>query len=673
MRVGQCIAIACVCAAAQVKPDVRFVRNVSELRAAVNAIPQAENPLEIVLADGEWRLDSPISISKTECSSHVPVTIRAEHVGKAILTTAKRTNSISKSVKVPGAWQIELKSIGIDLPSKARLALVRSSPPPLPSVYVDGKRLFLASWPNGGEWAHIEKVVVYGAANGDHSPTNKFGQPNVPGIFQYSEDVPSRWVGEKNFWIHGYFKYDWRDDLLCVKSVDPKSKTIELGARATYGLGKGNPSPRRWRAINVLPELDVPGEYHVDLEGGVLTLLPPKDVSMKDAVVEVVPWIGSAIELSGAEDVSFKGLVVRRVFQAVVADRCRNVSFDSCEFSSVQDTAVRFTDAWCCSVRDSCVRDVGVSGIEMSGGDRKTLKSAGNIVDNCEIGNIGILRRTCSVAFSTSGVGNVFTRNFVHDTPHTAILVDWHGGNDCVFSANVISNCCSMSDDAGAFYKGRNPSARGNRLIANYFVECGLSGRHGTCAVYFDDGDCGDIVVGNYFRKCGRQDSDDKGFGAIFTGGGYQFVCTDNVFIDCDVGIGDSPWAMNGEDGDRNWITYLANEQQTQQLHKDVDIQCPVWQKHYPELKNFLPGEPYYMRTNFANRCVFVNCGQSVARTWHTNATCRAYTADPGFVDADRSNYTFRSDSRVFSDIHGFKPAPFDKIGPDRRRWFWGR
>lgn len=83
---------------------------------------------------------------------------------------------------------------------------------------------------------------------------------------------------------------------------------------------------------------------------------------------------------------------------------------------------------------------------------------------DCTFGPAGLLNRTGAAGFTTWGVGTVFVHNFVHDTPHTAIGVGWQGGNDCVFAYNVVSNCCNESDDASAFYKGRNPSACGNIL-----------------------------------------------------------------------------------------------------------------------------------------------------------------------------------------------------------------
>jgi hypothetical protein len=48
-------------------------------------------------------------------------------------------------------------------------------------------------------------------------------------------------------------------------------------------LRQGNPSPRRFRAINVLAELDEPGEFYIDRAARVLYFWPPEPIGEKRA------------------------------------------------------------------------------------------------------------------------------------------------------------------------------------------------------------------------------------------------------------------------------------------------------------------------------------------------------------------------------------------------------
>ena len=105
------------------------------------------------------------------------------------------------------------------------------------------------------------------------------------------------------------------------------------------------------------------------------------------------------------------------------------------------------------------------------------------------------------------------------------------GGNDHVFEYNVVHDVCNASDDAGALYKGRNPSCRGNVIRYNLWRDIGSPMGHGTAAVYFDDGDGGDTVFGNIFVRCGYPG---KGsFGTVFSHGGHDNIAENNLFIDC--------------------------------------------------------------------------------------------------------------------------------------------
>jgi hypothetical protein len=40
-----------------------------------------------------------------------------------------------------------------------------------------------------------------------------------------------------------------------------------------------------------------------------------------------------------------------------------------------------------------------------------------------------------------------------------------------------------------------------------------------------------------------------------------------------------------------------------------------------------------------------------------------SYATDPGFVDMAHGDYRLRPDSRIFRDLPGFQPIPFDQIG----------
>ncbi len=89
------------------------------------------------------------------------------------------------------------------------------------------------------------------------------------GKFVYEGDRPSRWAKENNVWLQGYWFWDWADQYQQVASINTTAHTIALKPPCHhYGYRKG----MRFYAVNVLAELDAPGEWYLDRTAGMLYL-----------------------------------------------------------------------------------------------------------------------------------------------------------------------------------------------------------------------------------------------------------------------------------------------------------------------------------------------------------------------------------------------------------------
>src|SRR5439155_27033865 len=126
----------------------------------------------------------------------------------------------------------------------------------------------------------------------------------------------------------------------------------------------------------------------------------------------------------------------------------------------------------------------------------------------------------------------------------------------------------------------------------------------GTGAIYFDDGDGGDTVLGNIFLRCGNPGG--GGFGTIFSHGGHGALASNNIFIECGLAFGSVPW------DDARWADALAGGQDChfpEKLLHEVDITKPPYTTHYRELVGFMNPKPGQPRDNHARDNVFVRCG----------------------------------------------------------------
>ena len=71
-------------------------------------------------------------------------------------------------------------------------------------------------------------------------------------------------------WIHGYWSYDWADSYLEVshitKNTDTDAVNVRVNGPVLYGFSKG----AKFYGVNILSELDSPGEYYLDRASGTL-------------------------------------------------------------------------------------------------------------------------------------------------------------------------------------------------------------------------------------------------------------------------------------------------------------------------------------------------------------------------------------------------------------------
>lgn len=619
------------------------------------AVALAEPGAEVIVHGGTYVIEMPVILDGTKSgTAKAPTVIRAAEGAevriaggrsidpKAFTTDLPESGAARVAAEAKGqVYAADLAALGItnfgDFPDAFSVV------PVVMELFFNDTRMTLARWPNE-DWTEIAEVVESGPAPWRNHESDALG------VFAYSGDRPERWANAPAVWLEGYWCFDWRSEFIKVKEIDTEKKRITLGTQHVYGLGSGNPGGRRYYAVNLLEELDAPGEYYIDREGAALYFWPPGP--MEGARIVVSEIAEPMLRIAGAAHVRIEGLTFETCQgDAVAVDGGSGVHIANCTVRNTGMGAIGIQGGEGHRVQACHIHDTGTTGIVMDGGDRKTLTPAGHLADNNHIHHFSRRQRTYAPALQVGGVGNRIAHNLLHDAPHMAIGV---AGNDHIVEYNEVHHVILETDDCGALYTGRNPSNRGTIIRYNYWWEIGARDGHGNNAIYFDDGDGGQTVFGNVFYRCGNPGK--GGMAAVFNHGGHGNLIDNNLFIECKRAIGAAPW------GDGTWKEWVEGELWHTRLREEVDITQPPFTTRYPELVGFfeLDGRP---RMNLATRNIAVDCGEFARGNFEQANNWVTMTEDPGFADREAFDFTLKKKAASFEKVPGFEPIPFAAIG----------
>jgi hypothetical protein len=499
-------------------------------------------------------------------------------------------------------------------------------------LFFEDKPMTLARWPNEG-FVTIVGLVEPDTVNVRGTKGSKTGK------FMYEGDRPNRWLQENDVWVHGYWFWDWADERQKVESIDTEKRVIAVApAFHSYGYRIG-----QWfYGLNILAELDMPGEWYLDREKCVLYFWPPAPIERGRAVVSVSDVL---VTLTGVEHVTFQGVIFEAARgTAVVMKDCKHTQIAGCVLRNIGNRAVQIEGGQNDGVAGCDIYGTGGGGIHLRGGERESLTPGGHFADNNHIHHYGRWNRMYTPAISLDGVGNRVTHNLVHDAPHMAISF---GGNDHVIEFNEIHDVCLESNDAGAIYAGRDWTMRGTVIRHNYLHDiAGFKGR-GCVGVYLDDMFCGTQIYGNVFYRVTR---------AAFIGGGRDCTVENNVFVDCRPSLHIDARAMG-------WAGYHVDTTMTERL-KAMPYTSQLWRDRYPELVRILQDKPAAPKGNVVARNI------SWGGRWdEVGSDARPYITfsdncvdeDPLFQGPPPKTFRLQDSSPAYK--LGFKPILFEKIG----------
>ena len=587
-----------------------------------------------------------------------------------------------------GRGQALVADVSALLPGKvAPLKDAFDAAPEPPILYVNGKAMPFARWPNAG-WTAFTNAVVTGAPPRGLTELEERKWKPLPGAFVYDEPRAARWDFSRGVMLNGYWTHDWDNESrrAVARETTPSNHVIRFAAPGRYGTAAGTwgLGYRRFYAFDLLEELDAPGEWHLDRERKLLYLVPPNGTFSSADEVFLALTTAPLLDCR-ASDMRFEGLEFAFGAGTAVNVRADGVAFSHCRFAACGGTGLSLNGSRL-AAKDCEFADLGGCGVNLRGGDRAKLVRSGNVIENCEIRDFGVFRRTYAGAVNMDGCGHVIRGCRMHEAPHLAIL---YGGNEHLVESNEIFRVLRETNDAGAVYTGRDWTTMGNVLRYNFVHELGNPasvGENGVMGFYFDDCDCGDEVYGNVFWKVPR---------GIMVGGGREHPIRNNVFAECNLGYSIDNRGMTWKNWNLSGTSWNLQEKAERLRYRE-----DPWRSRYPLLAKIMEDGPQEPKYDPVENNLFLDCrkvcslpgndakglkalsnlvmrANLVVNTVGTNATTRdqldgrapvragfrvldgtaAEPVDLGFVDAKRGDFRLRPDARLLKEMPEFRPV----------------
>lgn len=623
---------------------------VRELRKARPA-----DPVTVWISGGDYLQGRPLVLGAEDSgTAEAPVTWRAKEGETPRLLGARKlraqdfrpvTDPATLARLAPGAANhvMEIDAAALGFTRLGPYPDVFSDTGGILSLFTPEKRLPLARFPNRG-FMTIRKILFNAGGATDRNwagvPWHLLEDHPTGGIFEYRDEFAEKhavWARQldRGVWMKGYWRIPWQNEAIRVLAIDTEKQVLTLSRPIPGGIGnkytrpEGNGRESYW-VMNLLEEVDQPGEWCLDFVDRKIYLWPPAPLA--ETEIFVADTLEPVVKLDGASHVTLRGLLVTvNAGPGIVIRGGEHSRVAGCTVRLVDEYGVRVEGGKNHTVRSSELTKLGAGGVFLAGGDITTTPRtpAGHLVTNNHIHHFSELQRVytpgVNIGFTGGGnggnhvcVGMTVSHNLIHDTPHAGILL---GSYDNVIEYNEIFRFAMVSNDMGGIYNYDRYFQFGGHVIRHNYVHSSDDGD----AIYFDH-DHPDITV---FGNIVNLKSTGKRGTAFLYKIGYQakfpqsINCQNNIAINANFGF-----------------EFVSAKPGEARIANNVVVNCKTpftWSDVHEGAKR--KTEPY------------------------PSGPLAVYDEDPGFVDLAGGDLRLRPDSRIFRDLPGFQPIPFEKIG----------
>ncbi len=574
-------------------------KTIAAAKKAANRIKRGNTPVDVIFSGGKYPVTETISFGPNDSGSETaPIRYMAKEGEKVVFSGAtqldtKKFKPVSEEIK-PRLYehvreklvQIDLEEQGIpknlaDFTRPGENGQIGSELKPL-MITLNGSEQSLARWPNSGY------NTILSCDPGDTVRNN--GNKENGGAIYYSEINPTRWKDAERLYIEGFFGNDWFAEWTRVDNVDTYNNAINMRYYTQYGFTTG----RRWAAINLLEEIDVPGEWYIDPDKMLLYYYPPRELTEND-VFEIATLKTNMVNISGAENVIFEGIEFTMTADdpavihsnttggngIYIAKNSKNIVIKDCIISHIGMNGI-LMDSTDITVDGCVIYDTGFAGMRLEAGcgNGATLTPSNITIKNCDISEPGRdtgLNGIGGIVLKEGTVDVNITNNVIHNCENSAIV--YHGnGHQMLY--NEIYDVVRQTADAGAIYTGRSWVEYGTAVKYNFFHDIGQKIHYSTyneTSIFWDD-----YHAGNEFSYNISVMNNDYCTASVKLGGGVDNIVKANTMVA-------SEYDILGEDRSSSQLIDWKNQAMNYLKMSTAPFDSPAYVAKYPKMATLLP------------------------------------------------------------------------------------
>lgn len=543
------------------------IKSVSRAVSLINGYDskgEYEN-VEVVFADGEYNVMSTQNLNNFENLESVTlkaegddavfsggITINSKDLEKVIDESVLSMFPESSKDKI---YYVNLSDYGYTADFKYNSSL--------------GNPLYITLYKNGEE----QKLARY-PEEGHNTATTSWADNTKTGLSFTSDSALPGWNYIENAWVGGTFIYEWDLGYGQIGAINDNTISVKYyNGGITEDVLTASTTGKKWFALNLPEELDKPGEYVI--YNNVLYYYPDGDLN--SMTLKLNTSENDMISLFDCNNVTIEGIAFEnsRGYFVNVGNNASNVKVLGCDFRMNAGNAVIVdgTNNYNNTVKSCDFYKIGARPILVGGGNRQTLTSSNNLLENCYFSEFNTISRTNCAAVRLAGCGVTMKKNTITGAPHLALS---YGGNNHVIEYNDIYNCLTDGvQDAGIVYVGNNLSALGTVFQNNYIHDSAS----GLGAIYYDDRLSGQIAKHNVFENLDT---------ILFVHAGVCNNFSDNYIVN-DV---QKQYAVRvrGRAAEDYWMTESANYPKHYLLRELVTLpwEGELWQNAYGNVLKYV-------------------------------------------------------------------------------------